>query len=467
MQAGSRGQRGLSMEPAAGSSGARDIARELLPARAVVGAGEVSMRERAARWSPGKRFGFLFVTLFFGLQIVPDMLPVVPVLGELLAAGWLALWQALMPALGNGVFGIEEPIVVMPTGSGDMTWNYVVMFWVVVLSALGAGVWTVVDRRREDYARGYAWLRVGVRYALATAMVGYGLAKLVGNQFSPPSAQQLAQMLGDSSPMGLAWTFLGFSPAYTWFAGLAELLGGVLLLGRRTATLGALVTAGVMANVVMINFCFDVPVKLYSSTLLLMAVFVAGHDAGRLLDVLVRNRPAAPAELSEPVLGPRGRKARALAKGAYVLMLVVAAIMQWLMVQDMEAMRTDSPLVGVYEVEAFTREGATPGPGEPSRWEQFTVGEYPYVAIRTADREAKFFGFAHDAAAGTFKLSERGGETPTEYVLAIEQAGPGELVLSGTMKDGAITARLRRIETEKMLLVTRGFHWINERPFNR
>jgi hypothetical protein len=35
------------------------------------------------------------------------------------------------------------------------------------------------------------------------------------------------------------------------------------------------------------------------------------------------------------------------------------------------------------------------------------------------------------------------------------------------MKEGAVTARMRRIETEKMLLVTRGFHWINERPFNR
>jgi uncharacterized membrane protein YphA (DoxX/SURF4 family) len=115
------------------------------------------------------------------------------------------------------------------------------------------------------------WLRVYVRYVLAAAMLGYGMAKVFKSQFPAISDMRLMQPYGDSSPMALLWNFMGFSTAYTIFVGAAEVLGGLLLLFRRTATLGALVVIAVMSNIVMLNFCYDVPVKLYSVHLWLMA----------------------------------------------------------------------------------------------------------------------------------------------------------------------------------------------------
>ena len=41
-----------------------------------------------------------------------------------------------------------------------------------------------------------------------------------------------------------------------------EVLGALLLLFRRTTALGAAVLAVVLVNVVMMNFCYDVPVKI-------------------------------------------------------------------------------------------------------------------------------------------------------------------------------------------------------------
>ena len=69
-----------------------------------------------------------------------------------------------------------------------------------------------------------------------------------------------------------------------WAVGVVELLGGVLLTCRRTRLLGALVVLGVMANVVMLNFCYDVSVKLHSSHLLAMTLFVAAAGLRRLVD---------------------------------------------------------------------------------------------------------------------------------------------------------------------------------------
>src|SRR4030095_7643936 len=93
---------------------------------------------------------------------------------------------------------------------------------------------------------------------------GYGMIKVFRGQFPSPSPGRLIETYGDSSPMGLMWNFMGYSSAYVIFAGVSESLGALLLFFRRTTTLGALVLTAVMTNVVAMNLCFDVCVKLGS-----------------------------------------------------------------------------------------------------------------------------------------------------------------------------------------------------------
>ncbi|MFY9224894.1 MAG: hypothetical protein WAQ98_19635, partial [Blastocatellia bacterium] len=69
---------------------------------------------------------------------------------------------------------------------------------------------------------------------------------------------RLIQPFGDASPMGLAWTFMGASYSYNFFAGMGEMLAGFLLIFPQTATLGALVAIGVISNIVMLNFSYDI-----------------------------------------------------------------------------------------------------------------------------------------------------------------------------------------------------------------
>ncbi len=74
-----------------------------------------------------------------------------------------------------------------------------------------------------------------------------------------------------SAPMGLLWAFMGMSHAYSFFGGLGEMAGAFLLLVPSFTALGALVTAGVMSNVLMLNLGYDVPRKIYSIHLILFA----------------------------------------------------------------------------------------------------------------------------------------------------------------------------------------------------
>jgi hypothetical protein len=78
---------------------------------------------------------------------------------------------------------------------------------------------------------------------------------------------------------------------------------------RATTASRALLSALALTNVVMINFCYDIPVKLWSTELLLMAVFLLLPDLKRLADVFVFNRAAEPLPAEEPL--PLGWKTRA------------------------------------------------------------------------------------------------------------------------------------------------------------
>jgi len=82
---------------------------------------------------------------------------------------------------------------------------------------------------------------------------------------------------------------MGYSKAYNIFTGLGEVIGGLLIFFRRTVLAGSLLLIVVMANVVAINMCFDVPVKLFSSLLLLMACWIAWPYRIRMYQFFIKN----------------------------------------------------------------------------------------------------------------------------------------------------------------------------------
>jgi uncharacterized membrane protein YphA (DoxX/SURF4 family) len=186
-----------------------------------------------------------------------------------------------------------------PTSSGDTARDWVGMLALIVFAAVGAAMWSAlaewgIARRgwRRDYRALYAWLLLAVRFTLVSILLAYGISKVFDLQFSRPDVRVLNERFGDSSPMELMWTFVGYSVPYTIFSGLMEVIPGVLLLFRRTAILGALMAAAVMLNVALLNFCYDVPVELYSSLDVLMALFLLLPDVPALFRFFVRRRDA-------------------------------------------------------------------------------------------------------------------------------------------------------------------------------
>ena len=113
-----------------------------------------------------------------------------------------------------------------------------------------------------------------IRMAAFVLLMPCALFKLGLAQMGRPDFPEFLITLGEKSPMGLLWTFMGFSPVVQFLAGLAEFVAALLLLWRRTAWLGGLIGFIDLAVVWLLNMTFDVPVKIPSALQALLYLLV-------------------------------------------------------------------------------------------------------------------------------------------------------------------------------------------------
>lgn len=394
--------------------------------------------EPPVRWSLGRRLAFRFFCCYWFLYALPegDRVSIIPE-GETVLKVWVNLVHAVAPWIATHVFHVTgQPATYFPTGSGDTTLQYVTALLYFVVALIAAAVWSTVDRRRPNYRKLDSWVRVLLRYTLAFTLFSYGFAKIFPLQFRPTPLFRLIEPYGQFSPMGVLWSFMGASVPYVIFSGAAEVFAGLFLLFRRTTSLGAMASFAVMLNVAALNYCYDVPVKLYSSHLALMALFLLAPDLRRLSDVLLRNRAAEPADLNPLTFDHRwmriGSRVSWIGLVGYALLSPIWNGWNGYKEGYLDVKRP--PYYGIYDVES----GAS--------WSRVAVQSPTNIAVRRSDDTLQFY--------------------PTKDAKWSPE-DPEHLLLEGTFDGAPATIRLRKVDPAKYLLPNRGFHWINELPFNR
>lgn len=423
-------------------------------------------------WTFAHRMLFRFLCGYFLLYSLPST-GRVSIVGSIPYGGvifrwYVGMWKTICPWVASHVFHLSGRVITyFPTGSGDTTLDYIQNLLLVLVALAAALIWSVVDRKRMDYRRLEAWLRLLVRYTLAFTLFGYGFAKVFPLQFRPPNLQRLIEPYGDFSPMGALWWFMGASVPYIIFAGAAEVTGGLLLLFRRTTMLGSLVAFGVMLNVMMLNYCYDVPVKLYSTNLVLMALYLASGDLRRLFDFFVRNRATPAADQSAPRFSRRWARISAMVfQILFVGYTLVGSIYGgWQGYRAAYINPPRPPIYGLYEVEQFTRNGREIPPlvTDGTRWRN-VIAEFPaFVTVKMMNDSLHAYKALYDATKNSVTLS-----APNErYSLHYARPDAGHLTIEGSLDGAPVAMRLRKIDASSFLLMSRGFHWINEVPLNR
>jgi hypothetical protein len=309
------------------------------------------------RWSLTTRIAFRFAFTYFVLYSIPFPAGSLPFTSAIVEK-YDKFWQAIVPWVGKHVLGLSYDITVFTNGSGDTTYNYVQVLCFLTLAVLATVIWSALDRRRSHYERLYQWLRIYVRFSLASAMIGYGAIKIIPLQMPAPSLTRLIEPYGDSSPMGLLWTFVGASKGFEICTGCAEMLGGVLLIAPRTSLLGALICLADTTMIFLFNMCYDVPVKLYSFHLLMMSGFLLAPDIGRLTNLFLFNRRVEAVKLS-PLSRRNWLNRSALALQILFGVFLIGSNFYEIRQQanSRGAFGPKPPLYGIWTVEEFSVDG--------------------------------------------------------------------------------------------------------------
>jgi hypothetical protein len=425
----------------------------------------------AVPWGHAKRILFRFAFVYLALWCAPFLLS----MPALFFSWWpTILWQPYAEAHGAVVNWVAEQVFQVELSPrvglrGDITADYITVFCNLVLAAVAAAVWSLLDRKRPNYVRLYAWLRVSVCFYLAAEMVLYGSIKVIPTQFGRLSPEQLTTMVGQMDRMELLWTFMAASPAYTVFTGVAELLGGLLLTCRRTRLLGALVCIGVMANVVMLNFGYDVSVKLKSSHLLGLCLFVAAADLRRLVDFFVLGRAPQPA-FRDPLLAPKW-----LQRGAQVLVTVlVLGFVALSLRQSYTLNRTygilapKPPLDGIWNVKEFVADGVVQPPllTDQRYWRRaiFDRGVPGFspatLRVTRLDDSLLVYRLDLDSDRHTVVLSKF-DDPMWQATLTYREPALRTLVLEGLLDGRQVRITFHGLD-EARLPVNQGFRWISD-----
>lgn len=431
----------------------------------VIDSAGVAPARRVSRWV------FRLAAVYFSLYVVTTQmlgsllpLPVgnVPELGALPPVRTIVAWAAAH------IFRATSPLVVTGSGSGDKTFDWVHAFCVLVIGVLITAVWSILDRLRADDARLDKWFRLFARFALGSTMVSYGMVKAIPMQMPSPGLTRLIEPYGFFSPMGVLWASVGASRAYQIVIGFAELTGGVLLFIPQTAPLGALICLFDTIQIFILNMTYDVPVKLFAFHLIVLSLLLLAPQIPQLFRVLVPGSFGKPSTDRPVVPSLRPRRLLVAAQivfGIYIVVInLYGARQAW---WQYGGGAPKSPLYGIWNVDQMSIDGQVRSPliTDYDRWRRVIFDRPGAIAFQRMNDTVVFYGVAVDTSAGSI--------TPTQPAeawkspLRFQRSAPDRLTLDGQMNHHRLHMALRLLDRNSFLLVTRGFHWVQEYPFNR
>lgn len=239
----------------------------------------------------------LAFVLLFAITL-PFPLHYFPSLGMYLAD----IFQPLNAWTAETLFGIDFQFIA--ANESDSLGLYFHCFHLAVFSFLIGWTWNRwFHRFSENEIRSF--LHVSAAYILAFFLFKYGFDKLFKVQFYLPEPNTLFTPMGMLSKDILFWSTIGSSYSYSLFAGILEILPAILLIFRKTRLLGALIAFGVLIHVLLINFSFDISVKLLSSYLVGLSVILIQPYFSSLVSIFTSNssefkRPEFESQLPKP-----------------------------------------------------------------------------------------------------------------------------------------------------------------------
>jgi len=420
-------------------------------------------------WHPAKKFLFRFFFTYFLIYCFPFPIDAFEFTKPVVQPFYKFLdW--LIPYIADKWFHLHA-ILSFPMFDkmDDSNYGLAFIYFNIIISSVVAITWSLLDRRTTNYEKLYQWLRFYLRYYLAAYLFGYGFVKVFPSQFQAITASQLSLSVGEQSPMLLAWNFMGYSVVMMRINGIAEVLAGLLLLFRRTTTIGTILSSCVFSFIVMMDFCFNVPVRLFSSHLLIISIFLVLEDRRKLLNIFLLNKPANSTVYLPLINHSAWRKAFLVLQTLLAISILYSGISSALEAEKEYGWNSNSkkvPLYGVYNAAYFIRNRDTIPPIETDslRWKQLVIDGSNWKQsgiIEFGTGKKLFCNIEVDTVKKIIKVQSQSDTTENYLLYYFTQKG-NDILLRGTWKKDSIEVLMNKYDLNNYLLYREKFTWITE-----
>lgn len=344
--------------------------------------------------------------------------------------------------------------------------NYYGWFITLTLSIAGGFLWYLIEKQFTkkstiDNAKSnntlYNWFFILVRYQIALRMSWFAIAKVFPVQMPFPTLSQLNTNLGDFTPGKLYWLTTGVSPFFEVFAGVFELTATILILFRRTTTLGALMMIAILLPIWFVNIGYDAGVELASLNLLFLSLLLLAKNARQFWVILIEHKTAALNYIAPLKLSKNWqRSGRIILKASFILLFLVYRGYEYGKLYA-NGKTFKLPLdngvqnfVGFYNVDEFkiNNKSIAYSPYDSVRWQNVVFEKFNTISIRVAkpaslntnnkDRTTEyygnigrlFYGYEADTIRHRFVLRNR-IDTASKITLRYFQPNSKTFILSG------------------------------------
>jgi hypothetical protein len=423
------------------------------------------------QWPLWRRLLFRFFFIYLAIATEPwtwlDRLPWVNVVTGFFTKYYYQAMEWAIRRSNDWFFHVKTELV-MPNGSGDTSFGWASLWFSLSISFIGMIAWSLLQRQKKQYTKLNYWLCLFTRYYVSLVLFLYGIIKLFGMQMVFPSYSQLATPLGDLLPMRFSWLFIGYSTPYQFFSGLMETIPAILLLYRRTTTLGVLLATGVFLNVAVLNLSYDIPVKIFSMQMVLCCLFLLANESERILCFFVYNRPANVCTVYHYDFPKKWMKiSRVVLKILFVIIAVGTVVWdtadqkkQW------KSQFADMPFAaGMYDVTQFVVNKDTISQTDSMRWQNLVFDNNHSGSIATADTaftrryHRAYFQYKVDTSQHSLNISK--ATMNNIAILHYRSGNDDEILFWGQRKNDSIFFTLKR-NPHHFQLAEKQFHWLSE-----
>lgn len=174
-------------------------------------------------------------------------------------------WQRRLSlfVFGDIVTGISPFVHAHPLPADFSSDTLSLLILIGLLAILAAVLGWILSALKTDFPL-TKWVRIGGSYYLAYVLLFYGMGKILGLQFYIPEANVLFTPFGQLTKDILFWSTVGTSRSFNVATGVIECAIALLLLLGRTRVAGLFLSLFVLLGIVLLNFTFDISVKLFS-----------------------------------------------------------------------------------------------------------------------------------------------------------------------------------------------------------